>query len=190
MAICGEQTPCNCQDTPCGCKTSTDDVVYTGPTLPCTLIENCTTVTEVITVFNNYLCSPDFMSGIIQTIINTPALLEQIVTIVNNDISCETIWACQSECNSWTYDIEVKNCEDCTPIGVGGITNGEQLEIGKWYYYNGGKVLVTGLLFCSPIAAPILIAASSVEDTCEAVICPTTTTTTTSEPTTTTTTTI
>lgn len=104
MANCGEQTPCNCENDPCGCKTSSDEVVYTGPTLPCTLIENCTTVTEVITVFNNYLCSPEFMSGIIQTIINTPALLEQITTIVNSSITCDTIWDCQTTTTTTTAE--------------------------------------------------------------------------------------
>ncbi len=180
MPICGEQTNCNCENDPCGCKTSTNNIVYTGPTLPCTLIENCTTVTEVITVINNYLCDPSFTDSIIQQIINTPALLAQITTIINNSVTCETIWQCEaSQFNSWTYTIEAKACEDCTPTGVGGVTNGAPLVVGSWYFYNGNKILITGLLSASTSIDPIIIDPLEVYATCEDVICPTTTTTTT-----------
>lgn len=91
---CQENTPCNCEDNPCGCATSTDEVVYQGPTLECTGIENCDTLTTVITKINALVCSDDFISTVITNIINNPTLLEQFTEIVNSSIECETVWKC------------------------------------------------------------------------------------------------
>jgi len=118
MALCNE-TPCNCnpETDPCGCKTSSDEVVYTGPTLPCTGIENCTPVTEVISTISEYLCSSELIQVLLNTIINNETLLAQFTTIINNNIECQTIWDCATTTTTTTeappacyiYDLQGDN---------------------------------------------------------------------------------
>jgi len=95
---------CNCNSTNnvCGCKTSSDSVAYTGPTLPCTGIENCTRLTEAIATISEYLCSAELVQTIINIIINNETLYSQFTTIVNNTVDCETVWNCATTTTTTT----------------------------------------------------------------------------------------
>jgi len=95
---------CNCNSTNnvCGCKTSSDFVAYTGPTLPCTGIENCTRLTEAIATISEYLCSAELVQTIINIIINNETLYSQFTTIVNNTVDCETVWNCATTTTTTT----------------------------------------------------------------------------------------
>ncbi len=109
MACCSDNNNCNCHDNECGCKTSSDEVVYIGPTLECTGIENCDTLTEVITKINTLLCGDDLVDIIVNNIINNETLLLQFTEIVNTNIDCETIWNCVTTtttlcpCNTYKF---------------------------------------------------------------------------------------
>lgn len=113
--ICTCQTTnCNCADDPCGCKISSEEVVYVGPALECTGIENCDTLTEIITKINTLACSDELIQNFINVIINNPTINEQFVTIINQGVTCETIWACATTtttttsifpgCIVWTWE--------------------------------------------------------------------------------------
>jgi hypothetical protein len=84
----------NCNQDPCGCKTSTDDVVYKGPNLSCTGINNCDTLTTAIEKINDYMCSIELVQVILYNIVNNSTLYNQFTTIVNNSVDCQTVWDC------------------------------------------------------------------------------------------------
>jgi hypothetical protein len=88
---------CGCDNTsinPCGCKTSSDEVVYVGPPLGCTGISNCDTVTEAFQAIDAFICGPGMVETIIYNITNNSTLYAEFVTIVNNSVDCETVWDC------------------------------------------------------------------------------------------------
>lgn len=90
----------------CGCKTSTDDVVYNGPELTCTNIQTCDTLTSAISNISNFLCSIDMVQIIINNITNNINLYNQFTTIVNNTVDCETVWDCISATTTTTTTLE------------------------------------------------------------------------------------
>ncbi len=105
MSNCNNSS-CSCKpkNNVCGCKTSSDEVVYTGATLPCTGIENCTPLTEAIATISEYLCSTELVQTIINTIINNETLYSQFTTIVNNTVECETVWNCATTTTTTTIE--------------------------------------------------------------------------------------
>jgi hypothetical protein len=82
------------------------------------------------------------------------------------------------DCTSWYYNIDLYYCDSCTRAGGGSVSNSEPLTIGKWYYYQGFKMLIETYTACYADVSPNNISNLSGKDTCEEVICPTTTTTT------------
>ena len=84
----------NCNQDPCGCKTSTDDVVYKGPNLSCTGINNCDTLTTAIQKINDFMCGIELVQVIITNIYNNTELFNEFTTIVNNTVDCQTVWGC------------------------------------------------------------------------------------------------
>jgi hypothetical protein len=100
--MCTNNSNCNCTDNTCGCKTSTDEVVYQGPPLTCVGINNCDTITEVLQQLNSYICSEELVTVIINNIINNIDLYQQFTTIVNNSVDCETVWACETTTSTTT----------------------------------------------------------------------------------------
>ena len=75
-------------------------------------------------------------------------------------------------CNVWTYNIDIYNCNDCTQTGGGGICNSQELTVGKWYLWNGFKILITGFVSCSVGTCEFNILDSSQENNCSDLICP------------------
>lgn len=100
--MCTNNSNCNCTDNTCGCKTSTDEVVYQGPPLTCVGINNCDTMTDVLQQLNTYICSEELVTIIINNIINNADLYQQFTTIVNNSVDCETVWACETTTSTTT----------------------------------------------------------------------------------------
>jgi len=93
---------------------------------------------------------------------------------------------------TWTYNVQLISCQDCTVIGSGIFANGQELIVGEYYLNNFGtlKILILGLFSLEPGSAASNILTSSGATICEEIICPTpTTTTTTATPPTTTSTT-
>jgi hypothetical protein len=107
----------NCKNNECGCKTTSNEIVYQGPSLPCSGIENCDTLTEAIVKINNFLCDPEIVNIFINNIIENPTLLEQFTTIVNDSIECETIWACETTTTTTTI------VEECKILKIDSIGN-------------------------------------------------------------------
>ena len=88
---------CGCENTstnPCGCKISSNEVVYVGPPLGCTGISNCDTITEALQAIDSFICGPGMVETIIYNITNNTALYAEFITIVNNSVDCETVWGC------------------------------------------------------------------------------------------------
>ena len=85
---------------------------------------------------------------------------------------------------TWTYNVQLLSCEDCTVIGSGVFTNSQELIVGEYYINSFGtiKVLILGFVSVVPGSAASNILTSSGATTCEELICPTTTTTTTPAP--------
>jgi hypothetical protein len=100
--MCTNNSNCNCTDNTCGCKTSTDEVVYQGPPLTCVGINNCDTITQVLQQLNSYICSEELVTIIINNIINNVDLYQQFTTIVNNSVNCETVWGCETTTTTTT----------------------------------------------------------------------------------------
>lgn len=96
MSCSNNITPCtSCGQTDtCGCKTSSDEVVYQGPALGCTDIANCDTLTTVFQTMDEFICGPLLVQNIINNITNNQSLFLQFMTIVNNSVECETVWNC------------------------------------------------------------------------------------------------
>ena len=83
---------------------------------------------------------------------------------------------------TWTYNVQLISCQDCTVIGSGIFANGQELIVGEYYLNNFGtlKILILGLFSLEPGSAASNILTSSGATICEEIICPTPTTTTTS----------
>lgn len=100
--MCTNNSNCTCTDNTCGCKTSTSEVVYQGPSLTCVGINNCDTITEVLQKLNSYICSEELVTIIINNIITNVDLYQQFTTIVNNSVECETVWGCETTSTTTT----------------------------------------------------------------------------------------
>lgn len=112
----------DCTSDNCGCKISSEEVVYQGPTLECLNIENCTSLTEVIQTINQYGCSEDIIQHFINTIINNATINEQFIEVVQSIITCEMIWACETTTTTTTIDtscitIEIDAGSGCAETG-------------------------------------------------------------------------
>lgn len=92
----------NCNQDPCGCKTSTDDVVYKGPNLSCTGINNCDTLTTAIQKINDFMCGIDLVQVILYNIYNNTELFNQFTIVVNNSVDCQTVWDCLASTTTTT----------------------------------------------------------------------------------------
>ena len=95
-------TNCGCENNPCGCKTSTDDIVYQGPDLDCIGVVNCDTLTSVFESIDSFICGPGMVQTIINNIINNISLYNQFTTIVNNTVDCNTVWGCDTTTTTTT----------------------------------------------------------------------------------------
>jgi hypothetical protein len=102
---CDNTTNCNCENNPCGCKISSDDVAYQGPDLACTGIETCDSLTVAIQKLTDYACGIDMVQNIIYNITNNIALYEQFLTIVNQSVDCETVFNCLASTTTTTTTI-------------------------------------------------------------------------------------
>lgn len=95
-------TNCGCENNPCGCKTSTNDVVYQGPSLDCIGVVNCDTLTSVFESIDSFICGPGMVQTIINNITNNISLYNQFTTIVNNTVDCNTVWGCETTTSTTT----------------------------------------------------------------------------------------
>lgn len=103
---------CGCGNpNPCGCKTSSDEVVYVGPELGCTGISNCDTVTEAFIKIDSFICGPGMVQTIINNIVNNINLYNQFTTIVNNSVDCETVWSCIDSTTTTTSTSTAYPCQ-------------------------------------------------------------------------------
>ena len=103
---------CGCGNTnPCGCKTSSDEVVYVGPELGCTGISNCDTVTEAFIKIDSFICGPGMVETIINNIVNNINLYNQFTAIVNNSVDCETVWGCIDSTTTTTSTSTAYPCQ-------------------------------------------------------------------------------
>lgn len=103
---------CGCGNpNPCGCKTSSDEVVYVGPELGCTGISNCDTVTEAFIKIDSFICGPGMVQTIINNIVNNINLYNQFTTIVNNSVDCETVWGCIDSTTTTTSTSTAYPCQ-------------------------------------------------------------------------------
>lgn len=83
-----------CNQDPCGCKTSTDEVVYRGPNLTCIDVQNCDNVTEIIQNIDTLVCSQELVQIFINNIVNNFEIYQQFTTLVNTSVDCETVLDC------------------------------------------------------------------------------------------------
>lgn len=120
---CNNNCTCNQTTNPCGCKTSTDDIVYNGPNLECTGIETCDTLTTSLQTISEYLCSVELVQVIINNIVNNVNLYNQFTTIVNNTVDCQTVWDCINNTTTTTTTASA-------PINPNDIA-------GLWAWYKG-----------------------------------------------------
>jgi hypothetical protein len=173
-------TNCGCENNPCGCKTSTDDVVYQGPALDCIGVANCDTLTSVFESIDGFICGPGMVETIINNITNNISLYNQFTTIVNNTVDCETVWGCETTTTTTTV------VEECHYYNLQG-----EASPGIWVaaLCNSGKdpVFVGGVLNISqsidtPCIIPSTLQRFGVFIKSDRGICPTTTTTTTTLP--------
>jgi len=182
---------CNSENDSCGCKTSTDDIVYQGPTLECLGIENCDTITEVLIKINTLVCSDEFVQTIINNIANNATLLAQFTTIVNQSLNCTTVFNCLvSTTTTTTIAPPLMYCYSISSL--------EKVNV-YWLDANGNPQFDTftndTIYVCAQLDSVVAselaeILGGDTLCTTELDCQPTTTTTTTVEPTTTTTTTI
>lgn len=121
MACTNNNTSCNCTTNECGCKTSTDDVVYQGPSLDCIGVVNCDTLTSVFESIDSFICGPGMAQTIINNIVNNISLYNQFTTIVNNTVDCNTVWDCQEIITTTTTTTVTLDafCNEITVIGKG-----------------------------------------------------------------------
>lgn len=91
-----------CNQDPCGCKTSTDEVVYRGPALTCLGIQNCNNTTEILQALDGLICSQELVQIIVNNIVNNFEIYQQFVTLVNTSVDCETVLNCVPTTTSTT----------------------------------------------------------------------------------------
>jgi len=104
--MCTNNSNCNCTDNTCGCKTSTNEVSYQGPTLACVGINNCDSMSTVLQQLNSYICSDELVHTIINNISNNVSLYEQFTTIVNQTVNCETVLECYTTTTTTLHPCE------------------------------------------------------------------------------------
>jgi len=170
-------TNCGCENNPCGCKTSTDDVVYQGPDLDCVGVVNCDTLTSVFESIDGFICGPGMVETIINNITNNISLYSQFTTIVNNTVDCETVWGCETTTTTTTV---VEECHYYTLQGATnpGIWSAALCNPGKDPVYTGG-LLTGGQSAQTPCIVPSSLVLAGVFIKQDMGPCPTTTTTTT-----------
>lgn len=95
----------NNNNNPCGCKTTTDEIVYNGPELTCTGIKPCDTLSSTISNISNLLCSTELVEIIITNITNNINLYNQFTTIVNTVVECQTVLDCVNTTTTTTTRI-------------------------------------------------------------------------------------
>lgn len=116
---CPENTvPCGCENNPCGCKISSDDVAYQGPDLSCTGINNCDTLTTAIEKIDEFICGPGMVETIIYNIQNNISLYNQFATIVNQSVDCATIFDCLETTTTTTTEAPIPAY--CYSLGANG----------------------------------------------------------------------
>lgn len=107
MACPDNTKPCGCNETnECGCKVDAKDIVYIGPTLTCTDINNCDNLKDIISNFDAMLCSDEFIQILINNITNNVDLYNQLAVIINNSIDCEVIQNCFTTTSTTTCACE------------------------------------------------------------------------------------
>lgn len=105
---CSENTiPCGCENNPCGCKISSDDVAYQGPDLNCTGINNCDTLTTAIQKIDEFVCGLTLVETIIYNIQNNTNLYNQFTTIVNQTVSCQKVFDCLETTTTTTTEAPI-----------------------------------------------------------------------------------
>ena len=194
MSCSNNITPCtSCGQTTdaCGCKTSSDEVVYQGPALGCTGIENCDTLTTVFQTMDGFICGPEMVQTIINNITNNQSLFLQFMTIVNNSVDCQTVWDCIDANTTTTTSTTICPCtyyQVTAPLDISGTLTYVECETGDINTVTGDPI---PNYYCVDNNYPVIrigkISAFNTNICCE--IPPVTTTTTTTVPATTTTTT-
>lgn len=121
-----ENTNCGCTDqSACGCKTKASEIVYQGPNLPCTGIETCTPMDQVIKKFDEFACGDELVQTVITNILNNPTLLQQLVTIINNNLNCNVILQCTNTTSTTTTSTTTLVPNNCGCIEI--TTNPEDI---------------------------------------------------------------
>ena len=162
---------CGCENNPCGCKISSDDIAYQGPNLNCSGIETCDTVSEAINKLDDYACSIDMVQNIIYNITNNIELYNQFITIVNQTVDCQTIFNCLATttttttcaCNNYSFETQegVISSQEVAYFECGNITALVTLTVDPGNTYNAciqnangitasNKVNITKLDCCTP----------------------------------------
>lgn len=100
--MCNQCNNTNNTNNTCGCKTSTDEVVYNGPSLTCTGVNTCDTLSEALQTISTYLCSAEMVQIIVNNIINNTNLYNQFTTIVNTVVDCQTVQDCINQTTTTT----------------------------------------------------------------------------------------
>lgn len=148
---CPENTTnCGCENNPCGCKISSDDIAYQGPDLSCTGIETCDSMTVAIQKLNDYACSIDLVQNIITNITNNISLYNQFVTIVNQSVDCNTVFDCLDtttttttttiNCNCVEFVIDEDDLNDATGNALPQVNNILFLDGPKDILCSGGNL--------------------------------------------------
>lgn len=100
--MCNQCNNTNNTNNTCGCKTSTNEVVYNGPNLTCTGVNTCDTLSEALQTISTYLCSAEMVQIIVNNIINNTNLYNQFTTIVNTVVDCQTVQDCINQTTTTT----------------------------------------------------------------------------------------
>lgn len=145
---CPENTTnCGCENNPCGCKISSDDIAYQGPSLSCTGIEPCDSMTVAIQKLNDYACGIDLVQNIITNIINNTSLYNQFVTIVNQTVDCDTVFNClATTTTTTTLAPNTCNCIEISihPDDIAAATGNSLPQVDNLVFLNGPKEIICG----------------------------------------------
>lgn len=144
MACPDNNKPCGCNETnECGCKIDAKEVVYIGPLLNCTNVNNCDKLNDIIANFDAMLCSDEFIQTLINNILNNVNLYNQFATIINNSISCETIQDCITTTTTTTC-----STADRVDNGMfnGDLSSWNNTIVDNWVWssFNGGSANYIG----------------------------------------------
>jgi hypothetical protein len=106
---------CNCSENAndCGCKITTDEIVYQGPELGCTEISNCDTLTEVLIKLDALICGTGLTQTVINNIITDTTINNEFVTVVNSVLDCDVLYDCISQTTTTTTTFLVEDCSVC-----------------------------------------------------------------------------